>query len=136
MKGWRKPDSAFVVLVDQDAEDCRVLKEKLRREHEGIDSLLIRIACHELESWYFGDLSAVETALGKKLRHYGNKRKYREPDKIQNPSAELSKITGGVYQKISGSREIAPCLALEENKSPSFRAFTAGVRSLAGGSHL
>lgn len=136
MKGWLRPDSAFVVLVDQDAEDCRALKEKLRREYKGIDSLLIRIACHELESWYFGDLAAVETALGKKLIHYGNKRKYREPDEIQNPSAELDKITGGAYQKISGSIAIAPCLALEENKSPSFRAFTAGVRSLTGGHYL
>lgn len=29
MKGWLKPDSAFVVLVDQDVEDCQALKEKL-----------------------------------------------------------------------------------------------------------
>jgi len=132
MRGWLKPDSAFVVLVDQDAEDCRALKATLLRECEGINLLLIRIACRELESWYFGDLAAVEKVLGKNLSRYVNQRKYREPDEIQNPSEELCKITGGVYQKISGSRAIAPYIALEENKSPSFRAFIAGVRRLAG----
>ena len=131
MKGWLKPNSAFVVLVDQDAEDCQELKEKMRREYEGIRPLIIRIACHELESWYFGDMPAVEKALGKKLSHYDNKRKYREPDKIQNPSEELRKITGGVYQKISGSRSISQYIALEKNKSPSFSAFVVGIRRLA-----
>lgn len=134
MKGWLEPDSAFVVLVDQDAEDCRELKARLCSKYEAINSsnLLIRIACRELESWYFGDLSAVEKALGKKsLISYSNKSKYREPDNIQNPLEELRKITGGVYQKTSGSREIAPHLAVEKNNSPSFRAFIAGVHRLS-----
>ena len=28
LKGWRKPDSIFVLLVDQDAENCQELKRK------------------------------------------------------------------------------------------------------------
>ena len=88
LKGWRKPDSIFVLLVDQDAENCQELKERLCSKCEGDPSnLLIRIACHELESWYFGDLTAVEKALDKKnLIAYSKRRKYREPDSIQNPS--------------------------------------------------
>ena len=29
LKGWRKPNSAFVVLVDQDQEDCQQLKSRI-----------------------------------------------------------------------------------------------------------
>ena len=130
LRGWLRHDSVFVVLVDQDTEDCEKLKARLWSKCESIDrsNLLIRIACHELESWYFGDLTAVEKALDKKnLIAYSNRRKYREPDSIQNPSEELRKITDGAYQKISGSRAIAPLLSLKENKSSSFKAFTEGI---------
>ena len=44
---------------------------------------LIRIACHELEAWYLGDLAAVEQGLElKKLGKLQNQRKYRNPDNI------------------------------------------------------
>ena len=133
LQGWLTPDSAFVVLVDQDAEDCQELKKRLCAKCKGIDpsKLIIRIACHELESWYFGDLVAAEKALGQKnLSTLSRKRKYREPDSIQNPAQELREITGGVYQKIAGSRAIAPLLSLKENKSTSFQAFAKGIRKL------
>ena len=133
LKGWLKPDSAFVVLVDQDAEDCEKLKARLCSKCVGIDhsNLLIRIACRELESWYFGDLAAVEKALGKSdLIKFSKKRKYREPDSIQTPSQELRKITGGEYQKIAGSRAIAPLLSLRDNMSPSFQTFVKGIQKL------
>ena len=90
IKGWLKPDSAFVVLVDQDAEDCKKLKERLCAKCKDIDpsKLIVRIACRELESWYFGDLAAVEKALGIKnlTVAYSNRKKYREPDSINKPS--------------------------------------------------
>lgn len=133
LKGWLKPDSVFVVLVDQDTEDCEKLKARLCSKCESIDrsNLLIRIACHELESWYFGDLAAVEKALDRRnLSTLSKKSKYREPDSIQNPSQELRRITGGGYQKISGSRAIAPLLSLSGNKSTSFQVFTKGIKKL------
>ena len=134
IKNWLKPDSAFVVLVDQDAEDCKKLKARLCDKCKDIDpsKLIVRIACRELESWYFGDLAAVEEALGVKnlTATYSKKSKYREPDSIQKPSQELRKITKGLYQKISGSRAIAPLLSLENNKSSSFQAFTKAIQKL------
>ena len=133
LKGWLKPDSVFVVLVDQDGENCKKLKRKLLNQCGNINSsnLMIRIACHELESWYFGDLAAVEEALEKNnLIRYRDKRKYRKPDEIQKPSEELSKITDGAYQKVSGSRAIGPLLSLEENTSPSFKNFIRGIQKL------
>lgn len=133
LKGWRRPDSTFMILLDQDREDCQKLKQRLVAKCKELHSskLLIRIACHELESWYFGDLSAVEKALEQQnIINYANKQKYRRPDHIEKPSDELAKITNGIYQKISGSRAIGEHLSLEKNTSPSFQIFIKGIQSL------
>ena len=64
---WRKPDSWFLVLRDQDAGDCIAVKQNLQelvRKTGKEDRTLIRIACHALESFYLGDLRAVEEGLG------------------------------------------------------------------------
>ena len=45
------------------------------------NDVLIRIACTELESWYFGDLTAVSMAYGKDFTSFSAKSKYRIPDK-------------------------------------------------------
>ena len=91
---------------------------------------LVRIACHELESFYFGNLSAVEEALQVTLSSYKNKAAYRIPDNIVNPSKELEKITGGIYQKIGGSREIGKVISLTCNSSHSFNALISGIQRL------
>ena len=130
---WNMPESVFVVLLDQDNEDCKDLKNRLIKKCKQLvksKKILFRIACHELESWYFGDLKAVDTALNKKLVHYSKKAKYRTPDKIKYPCTELQRITRGVYQKISGSRVIGPQLSLEKNKSKSFCIFIKGIQDI------
>jgi len=92
---------------------------------------LVRIACHELESFYFGDLDAVEKGLGiTNIVRYKNKAKYRDPDSIINPSYELEKLTNGSYQHVMGSRSIAPHLSLDKNTSHSFNALISGIRKL------
>ncbi|MDE3270032.1 MAG: DUF4276 family protein [Pseudomonadota bacterium] len=133
LRGWLNPDSAFVILIDQDQDDCRELKSKLHDKCAEIDKspVLIRVACCELESWYFGDLEAVEKALElKNLTAYRNKKKYREPDSILKPSEELRKITREAYQKISGSRDIARHLSISTNTSASFHAFVKGIKKI------
>ena len=47
-------------------------------------------------------------------------------------SAELSTLTHKQYQKISGSRAIAPHLSLEEghNRSHSFNVLVGGIKAL------
>lgn len=53
LRGWRQPNTTFVVMRDQDSGDCKIIKEKLTNlcVEAGRDTALIRIACHELESF-------------------------------------------------------------------------------------
>ena len=133
LKAWRIPHCAFVVLRDQDSGDCHVAKQKLidlcrqgKRER-----VLIRIACRELESFFLGDLAAVEKGLkiAGLARKQGN-RKFREPDNLGNPSQELTRLTSGLYTKVAGSRAIGPHLRIEGNKSHSFNVLVGGIRKL------
>ena len=138
IKGWQKPNSAFVILIDQDQENCKLVKKRVvkicKKCEKSVKHLkyIVRIACHELESWYLGDLNAVGKAFSKPnlSSQYKNKQKYRNPDKINNPSEELSKITGKKYQKIAGSRAIGSLLSLQNNKSRSFKNFIKGISRL------
>ncbi len=50
-----------------------------------------------------------------------------DPDILHSPSIELNKLTMGRYQKISGSRLIAPHLDLANTRS---RSFVSLIRSL------
>jgi hypothetical protein len=132
MRNWQEPDSAFLVMRDQDAANCTTVKENLVRlcNEAHKPSALVRIACHELESFYFGNLSAVEEALQVSLNSYKSKAAYRIPDNIVNPSKALEKITGGTYQKIGGSRDIGKVLPLADNSSHSFNALISGIQRL------
>lgn len=88
---------------------------------------------HELESGYLGDLQAVEESLGPKgIAKDSALAKYRDPDRLGNAAQELKALTRNAYQKVSGSRRIAPLLDLEgRNRSTSFRVFCEGVRKLS-----
>lgn len=133
MRGWLKPHTQFVVMRDQDAGDCVILKNRLAElcVQAGKPNAMIRIACRELESFYFGNMEAVEKGLQiDNIAKLKTKAKYRNPDRIGNPSEELMKITDGVYQKVSGSRAIAPYLDLELNSSRSFNVLIAGIKRL------
>lgn len=136
LSGWIKPESAFVILLDQDQEDCEKVKGRLIEicnQSASSHTYIVRIACHELESWYFGDLSSVGKALQKPdLIKYKHKQKYREPDKIKEPSKELIKITNNSYQKIASSREIGKYLSTQPNRntSPSFHVFIKGIKGI------
>lgn len=92
---------------------------------------LVRIACHELESWFLGDLCAVENGLGlSKLSRFQKNKKCQKPDNILKTSEELKKITSFKYQKVDGSHRIGQFLDLENNTSHSFRVFIKGIRKL------
>lgn len=135
IRGWREPDTRFLVLRDQDSGDCRAIKSRLRDlcAQAGKPEALVRIACHELESWYLGDLQAIEESLGPKgIAKDSALAKYRDPDRLGNAAQELKALTRNAYQKVSGSRRIAPLLDLEGgNRSTSFRVFCEGVRKLS-----
>ena len=133
LRGWQKPHSVFLVMMDQDAADCRDVKNRLSAlcVDAGRPETLVRIVCRELESFYFGDLSAVERGLGiGNLSPKQRQRKYRYPDAIVAPSHELERLTNGAYQKIDGSRRIGTELSLEGNASHSFNVLLSGIRDL------
>lgn len=135
LRGYVNPRARFVVLRDQDsAPDCRDVKARLveRCEQTGQSAkTLVRIACRELESFYLADLGAVERALGiKKLARQQGAAKFRCPDRLGSPSKELEALTGGAYQKVSGSRAIGHFLDPDNECSISFRNLIRGVRRL------
>ncbi|MDR1834852.1 MAG: DUF4276 family protein [Fusobacteriaceae bacterium] len=135
LRCWRKPDTLFLVMRDQDTAICMKVKENLARlcKEAGKPDALVRIACHELESFYLGDLPATGKALGlSDLAALFGKARYRNPDRIQNPSKELDRLTHGAYQKIGGSREIGKILPIEGNASHSFNVLVSGIRRICG----
>jgi hypothetical protein len=134
LRGYLVHGARFVVLRDQDSGDCRAIKQRLRELciQSNRPDTLIRIVCRELESWFLGDLAAVETALGiSGLSQRQSEKKFRSPDKHNNAKQILTNLTDGKYRAISSSRAIGPHLNLEENTSHSFRVFIQGVKNLA-----
>ena len=133
---WKQPNSMFFVMRDQDQGDCKQIKENLSQKVIRTNrqtETLIRIACRELESFYLGDLLAVEEGLSLSgLSKNQQKEKYRVPDALPNPSEILSMITERKYQKVSGSRMIAPYLKIDgSNRSRSFNVLLDGIKNLA-----
>ncbi len=129
LRGWNRPDSFFLVLRDQDNGDCVKIKQFLRKKIQSsgkFSNTIIRVACKELESFYLGDLKAVESGLGVK----GLSLK-EAPDSINKPSEKLKGLTEQSYQKVAGSRAIAPLLNLDgQNDSHSFNVLLDGVKSI------
>lgn len=134
LRGWLEPNTRFVVLHDQDSGDCKLLKRQLQSlcVQARKPDVLVRIACHELESFYLGDLRAVEQALDiRGVARLQASRKFRTPDALNNAAQELKQLTDQQYQKLLGSRRIGACLALDgSNRSVSFGHLVDGVRRL------
>lgn len=130
LAAWNTPDTKFVVLQDQDSNDCRQLKQDIQEICSGSNKeVLIRIACRELEAWYFGDLKAVSQAYGKDLTGLSAKRKYRNPDAIGNPKQELRKLIPE-HEQIAGAKRIGPFMDLQHNTSKSFCVLLEGIARL------
>ncbi len=131
---WQTPDTYFLILRDKDSSDCLKVKAELAAKvrRAGRSDSLVRIACHELESFYLGDLAAVEKGLSlKKIAKLQDKQKYRNPDRLSNAAEEISRLTGLSYKKIAGSRAISKHLLLDgSNRSRSFNVLVEGIRTI------
>lgn len=133
LRGYLNPHACFVVMRDQDRGDCRAVKQGLAEicREAGRPDAVVRIACRELESFYLGDLRAVELGLGiHGLAAKQNKARYRDPDHLHSPARELEKLTGRPYQKVAGTRAIAPHLSLDSTRSRSFWHLVRAIRSI------
>lgn len=132
IQGYLNPAARFIVIRDQDSHpDCRILKQNLAQicASAGRPESIIRIMCRELETIYLADLRAVAAALeitGIESRQ--NEAKFRSPDRLTSPSHELTRLTGGLYQKIQGSRLIGQHLDISNSRSSTFEALILGIR--------
>lgn len=136
IRAYQNNAARFIVLRDQDSHpDCQALKSGLvaRCQTSGKAAhCLVRIACTELESFYLADLAAVGRALDMpNLSRHQENRKFRQPDSLGSPSRELRTLTKNRYEKRSGSRAIGQFLALDNDRSTSFKHFVAGIRRLS-----
>lgn len=136
----------IVVLVDEDREDCLVLKEQLEAAARaaGLSTqstsanfrVLNRIVVEELEAWLFGDASAL-TAAYPRLRTELSGMKFRHPDRISGGTAEaLGKLLhrygyhSEVLLKLDVADRVGPHLQPGRNSSPSFQVFVQGLERL------
>lgn len=136
LRFWCDSGSRFIILRDKDSGDCGIIKQRLlelARESGKGDACCVRIACHELESFFLGDLAAVAQGLNvPAVANMQRKQKFRTPDALANAAEELMKITGGKYSKLAGSRAISPHLKLDgSNRSHSFGVLLEAIRRQA-----
>ena len=109
--------AAFVVLCDQDDNDCVKLKREIAREiqkSKAAGRALVRIVCRELESWLLGEMGSAK------------------PDAISNPKSVLKKKIGYLSAP-DAARRIAVKMTLESarrNRSRSFQNFLSGLEKL------
>jgi hypothetical protein len=132
LRAWREPGVRFCVIRDNDGEDCRALKARLVSlcRDGGRDDTLVRIACQELEAWYFGAPQALAEAFGNDaLRGIAAMARYRDADAIVHPSAALAKLAPE-FQKVSGARSMA-CVLPRESSSRSFQVLMASLERLS-----
>lgn len=147
---WLPPDWRLVVLVDEDRQDCRALKQRL--EQVATDTGLLtktaagpgkpftvvnRIAIEELEAWFFGDVPALAGEFPGVALNLASMAKYRDPDAILGGTWEtLERVlqAAGYYpaglSKIDAARRLGLVLSPTENRSASFWAFLAALRTV------
>lgn len=137
IKYWREPDSLFVILRDQDKGDCREIKSRIRKlcEESGkSDDCIIRMVCRELETFFLGELSAVELACSRKglAKKFQGKEAFRNPDNIEKPSHKLDSLMAGNYVKTRDAEAIGRHISLElgVNTSPSFNCLLKSLITL------
>jgi len=132
LRAWQEPGVRFCVIRDNDGADCRALKQNLVAlcGQGGRKDTLVRIACQELEAWYFGAPDALAVAFGHPaLRGIAAKARFRDPDAVVQPAAALAELVPE-FQKVSGARSLARVLP-RENNSRSFQVLMAGIGQLS-----
>jgi hypothetical protein len=129
----------ILITIDQDANDCKELKQKLINIiHDNCGcTYKIRIVCKELESWLLGDLQAIEKAYPRfRSATFAQKKQIINVDKIKGkPSDFLLRIVPDFKDrkklpKLEFSKKIAPFLDIENNTSSSFKHTINAIKQL------
>jgi hypothetical protein len=128
LRAYVNPDARFLVLRDKDSSNCHEVKKRLSDicTLAGKRKVTIRIACHEIESWYLADMEALGLAYPRNLAHHQNKKKFRKPDDLANPVEEVRRLVPE-YQKVEGSRRMGKVLDIGNTRSRSFFHFTQAI---------
>ena len=134
MKSWNYGTPHFVILRDQDGDDCKLLKARLCEiAAQGGCAFTVRVVCNELESWFLGELESVEAAYpASKATKWKNAAKFRVPDDLGNASEELEKlvdITGKVGRAVVIASSFDPVKCV----SRSFQVFWKTTTTLLNG---
>ncbi|WP_319576565.1 DUF4276 family protein [uncultured Desulfobacter sp.] len=150
---WMPETWSILVLVDRDDDDCMILKQQLEQYAQEAGLLTKtraragerfkvtnRIVIEELESWYFGDWTAVKTAYPRVSGTIPEKAPYRNPDDIQGGTWEaLERILNragyfsGGLRKADCARQVARYMNIDQNRSLSFNRFYGAVQSIVSG---
>lgn len=131
----------IVVLIDEDRQDCKKLKQFMvdTANISGVgDIILNRIVVEELEAWFFGDVAALRAIYPRIPESLGEQVRFRNPDLIPGGTWEaLDKIliqygyrTGLV--KTEAAAKIAEHMDPWNNRSTSFKVFRDGIIQLVG----
>lgn len=138
----------IIVLVDRDDDDCKKLKNQLetiaqqkglstksKPNSEGKFLVLNRIVIEELESWFIGDPEALRKAFSSLPNISSKSGIFRSPDNGGSWEAlhrflKKHGIYKNSYPKIEAARRIAPHMNPDQNCSPSFNCFRAGLEAL------
>ena len=133
------PGSKILVTRDQDNNDCIELKQHLDEiiSNNCACEYSIRIVCKELESWFLGDMEAIEQAYPRfKAEQHVNKAEFRNVDKIAYANRQLLKhipeyIDRQTLPKLEVSENISQFMDFSKNKSDSFNHTIKAILKLA-----
>ena len=144
---WLPPDWRIMVLIDEDRQDCLILKARLEQiavnaglvtksqvGPRGNFQLITRLAIEELEAWFLGDVAALCAEYPRVPQNLNKKSKYRDPDAIQGGTWEarerVLKKAGyyaGGLPKVEAARRISSHMDPKRNISKSFQVFRDGL---------
>ena len=148
---WLPAHWAILVLVDRDDDDCKALKRvmekvaadapllsKTKAGHGQPFQVANRIAVEELEAWFFGDWTAVQSAYPRVPKTQMSRQGFRDPDAILGGTWEaLERVLqrAGYFKtglrKMECARQVAHYMDPARNASKSFQAFAGAVAHAA-----
>ncbi|MBK7468341.1 MAG: DUF4276 family protein [Saprospiraceae bacterium] len=134
----RIPGSKILITRDQDSSDCVNIKNNIINllSNKCVCDFYVRIVCRELESWFLGDLSAIQKAFPRfKAEQHMTKADLRNVDKITNANKYLLKIIPEYSHrenlpKLEVSESISKYLDLNKNTSTSFNHTLRAIKNL------
>lgn len=134
----KTPGARIIISRDQDESNCLDVKAHLEElvKTNIFCPYKIRIVCKELESWFLGDVNAIEKAFPRfKSEHLVNKSEVRDVDSIVKPSSYLLRVIPEFSKreylpKIETAERIAPFLDIDNNTSRSFNQMIQAIRYL------